>query len=397
MPVTMNVKEKMKPLGARQIDAAMSARIAPLLPAIYAAATDASRWPDAFAQIVRLLGGNSGMIFSHQATPEQQGIWVPYRLADEDLKRYAERYHAFDIWMQRALKLQEAGAFVPGNVMTSDELLPRKEFLASVFYREFLALHDVCDLLASMLHGGSEPDIPLVHVAIHRPKSAPLFGEAEKELLAALIPHLQEATRIGFRLGALEQQVGVTQAAVETLSPALVLLNAQGTVVFANGRAQAILAANDRLRMVAGRLVVEVKQQARLDALLKTSSSQETMLGITRPSGIPNLWLIRVPIPRNGKSVPDARRPAVALMIHDSSVIDKIDLKGFAKVHGLTPAEARVMDLLLEHGAPSLIADELGVTLHTVRCQLRAIREKTGARRQAEMVRMLMSWPRRID
>ncbi len=86
----------------------------------------------------------------------------------------------------------------------------------------------------------------------------------------------------------------------------------------------------------------------------------------------------------------------IALMIHDSGAIDKVDLDGFAKVHGLTPAEARILNLLLEHASLPPIVGELGVSINTVRSQLRAIREKTGARRQAELVKMLMSWPRRM-
>lgn len=384
----------MKSMQFRKHDAGISARIAPLLPAIYEAATNPSRWPEAFGGIVGLLGGHKGLLFSHQATPEQKGIWVTCRITDEDFRPYVEHYHAFDILMQRGFEL---GVFVPGNVLTDNELLPRKEFLDSVFYREFLALHDIHHLCFGILHDGSEPEIPIVHVAIYRPKAMPLYGDAEKAMLTALIPHLREATRIGFRIAALERRAGIMQSAVETLSPALVLLDAQGTVVFTNGRAQMLLTANDRLRVVAGRLVVDGNQQAGLDALLKDTLPQETMLGIASLLGKPSLWLIRVPMPLGGNTPPDARRPTIALMIHDSAAVDTIDLKGFSKVHGLTPAEARIMRLLLEHAALPPISQALGVSSHTVRSQLRTIREKTGARRQAELVRMLMSWPRRQD
>jgi len=379
-------------MPVRQNDTATPAQIAPLVPAIYEAATNPALWTEAFAPIVHLLGGHKGLLFSHQATPEQKGIWVPYRISEEDFRPYVERYHAFDIWMQRG---HELGLFVPGNVMVSDDLLPRQEFLDSVFYREHLALHDIHDLCCGILHDGSEPDIPMVHIAIYRAHAKPAFGESEKALLAALIPHLRAATRIGFRTASLERRVGIMQSAVETLSPALVLLDAQGTVVFANGRAQELLTANDRLRVVAGRVVVDGKQQARLDALLKETPPEERILGISSLSGKPNIWLIRVPMPLAGSAPPDARRPTVALMIHDSTAIDRIDLKGFAKVHGLTPAEARLMNLLLEHTSLPPVSRALGISMHTVRSQLRTIRNKTGARRQAELVRMMMSWPRR--
>ena len=383
----------MKPAQMQQNGPTITAQIAPLLPAIYAAATNPARCPEAFAPIVHLLGGHKGLLFSNQATPEQQGIWVPYRIPEEEFRPYVERYHAFDVWMQRG---HELGAFVPGNVVSSDDLLPRKEFLASVFYREFLALSDIHDLCCGILHDGSEPDIPIVHISIYRSHVRPVFGETEKALLAALIPHLREATRIGFRNGALERRAGMMQCAVDTLSPPLLLLDKQGKVVFANERAQDFLESNDTLKVVDGRLTVASGQQAKLDALLKDHRTEETLLGITRPSDKGNLWLIRVPMPLEGNVPPDARRPAVALMIHDSTAIDQIDLEGFAKVHGLSRAEARIMNLLLEHASLPPIAQALDVTLHTVRAQLRAIREKTGAHRQAELIRMLMSWPKRM-
>ena len=387
-------EQRQAPMEDRRKVAVSAARIAPLLPPIYEAATDPSKWQVAFAGVVHALGGNSGLIFSHQATPGQHGIWVPYQCSDEGLRRYAERYHAFDIWMQRAHLL---GAFVPGNVVTGDDLLPRKEFLASVFYREHLSRYDIHDICAGVLHDGSEPDIPLVNVSIYRPLASPIFGETDKALLAALIPHLREATRIGFRTATLERRAGILHSALETISPALVLLDAQGRVVFTNGRAQKLLTANDRLRVVDGRLVVERRQQARLDALLEESSTEETMLGISRPAGKPSLWLIRVPMLLEGSDPPDARRPTIALMIHDSQATDTIDVKGFAKVHGLTPAEARLIGLLLENTSLPSVSKHLGVGIHTVRSQLSAIRLKTGARRQAELMRMLMSWPHRLD
>jgi DNA-binding CsgD family transcriptional regulator/PAS domain-containing protein len=378
-----------------QNDPAIAAQIALLLPAIYAAATNPSRWLDAFAPIVQLLGGHKGLVFSHQATPNQQGIWVHYQISNEDFRPYVEHYHAYDIWMQRA---HENGIFVQGRVFTGDDLLPRKEFLDSVFYREFLALHDIYDVCGGTLHDGSEAGIPRVHVAVYRPETTPTFSTQEKVLLAALIPHLRESIRISFQLGSLERRASIMQTAVETISPALMLLDAQGKVVFTNRRAQAFLTANDNLKIMADTLVVEGRQQqARLDALLKISPAQETLLGIPHSSGKHNLWLIRVPMLPGGDAPPDARRPTIALMLHDSEATNTIDMKGFAKVHNLTPSESRVLSLLLEHVSLPPIALALGITMHTVRSQLRTIREKTGAKRQAELVRMLMSWPRRIE
>lgn len=384
---------KRKEAKAALSDAKTDSRISSVLPVIYEAATNHSRWSDALAQIVRLLGGNSGLIFSHQATPEKQGLWVPYQCSEEAMKHYAEHYYRHDIWMQRG---HELGVFWPGNVITSDDLVPRQEFLSSIFFREFLSKQDIHDLCCGVLHDGSELDIPTVHIAAYRSLSMPVFSETEKTLLHALIPHLQAATRIGFRLGAAEQRERVMSTIAEIIAPPLILLNSQSQVLFANDAAKTLLKASKMLHIEAGRLVSEIRHQTKLDALLGNASQEEGALGLPHPSRAHKLWLIREPIAQAKDAPPDARRPAMALLIHDPLQTGEIDFKSFAKANDLTRAETRLARLLLEHGQLPPIAEELGLSVHTIRTQLRAICEKTGAERQTKLVKMLMSWPIRI-
>ena len=59
------------------------------------------------------------------------------------------------------------------------------------------------------------------------------------------------------------------------------------------------------------------------------------------------------------------------------------------QAYGLTPAEARLAILILEGHSPGDAAASLQVRIATVRTQLSAILKKTGARKQAELVRRL--------
>ena len=58
--------------------------------------------------------------------------------------------------------------------------------------------------------------------------------------------------------------------------------------------------------------------------------------------------------------------------------------------YGLTPAECRVTMLLLDGKAPKEIAGEAGVTIDTVRSQIRSIFGKTGVNRQSDLIRILL-------
>ena len=59
-------------------------------------------------------------------------------------------------------------------------------------------------------------------------------------------------------------------------------------------------------------------------------------------------------------------------------------------LYGLTPAEARLTCLLPWCSGLAELAEELGVTRSTAQTQLAAVFRKTGTRRQADLVRLLV-------
>lgn len=379
-------------MANKNIDGPAAVRAAGLLPLVYAAARDSTQWPVALQAVAGLLDASQGLIFSHQATPEQRGLWVSFGASPEAMQRYVEHYHAHDIWMQRGHALN---LWLPGRVVVGKDLLPDKAFLDSVFYREFLAPQDIRDLCAGVLHDGCEPGIPRVNIAVYRPHAKPRFNDADKTLLATLLPHLREAVCIGFRLAEMEQALRIARATADTLLPALVLTDGTGHVVFANQPANALFAAADGLRLNEGLLkLASVRLQSKLDKLLRQNEAQDTALQVPRPSGRPAYWLIQVDLPATGESPPDARRPSRALLIHDPTAQDA-NPEDFAVLHGLTPAEARLLDALLLNSTLPEAARHLGVSINTVRSQLRSVLDKCGARRQVELMRMVVSWPRR--
>jgi DNA-binding CsgD family transcriptional regulator len=60
-------------------------------------------------------------------------------------------------------------------------------------------------------------------------------------------------------------------------------------------------------------------------------------------------------------------------------------------IYAITPAEARVVLALARGATLREIADELGTSIATVRTQVKSSLEKTGTRRQAELVALVHS------
>jgi DNA-binding CsgD family transcriptional regulator len=82
-----------------------------------------------------------------------------------------------------------------------------------------------------------------------------------------------------------------------------------------------------------------------------------------------------------------------ALVLGKSSVCEDLSLQCFARSHGLTPAETRVLAALGAGAKPTEIACEQGVKLSTVRTQIGAIRDKVGVQSITALLRLVASLP----
>jgi DNA-binding CsgD family transcriptional regulator len=98
----------------------------------------------------------------------------------------------------------------------------------------------------------------------------------------------------------------------------------------------------------------------------------------------------------------ESRRPAAmvpvepgvaALMLGKDHVCETLSVECFARSHGLTAAETRVLAALGRGQRPAVIARDQGVKLSTVRTQIGSIREKTGAESITDLVRLVAALP----
>ena len=85
--------------------------------------------------------------------------------------------------------------------------------------------------------------------------------------------------------------------------------------------------------------------------------------------------------------------PAALLLLGKSRVCQPLSLQWFARSHGLTHAETRVLEELCEGREPKEVADRFGVGLATVRTQIGSIRAKTGAGGIRDLVQQLAVLP----
>jgi DNA-binding CsgD family transcriptional regulator len=65
-------------------------------------------------------------------------------------------------------------------------------------------------------------------------------------------------------------------------------------------------------------------------------------------------------------------------------------IEAIARQYKLTPSELRVLRAVIEIGGVPAIADALGIKPATVRSHLHHVFEKTGAKRQVDLVKLVV-------
>jgi DNA-binding CsgD family transcriptional regulator len=169
----------------------------------------------------------------------------------------------------------------------------------------------------------------------------------------------------------------------------MLLLLDDARVAYANAVARDELAGDHPLRLQDGLLVATQPADATaLRGALHAAARRcaQSLLTLGGPSG-PRVSVSVVPMGEPGEL------PATLLVLGKRQACEMLSREAFARHHGLTMAEARVLDRLCDGERPSAIAERLGVKLTTVRTQIGSIRAKTGARDIGQIVQLVSRLP----
>ncbi|MGK9167248.1 helix-turn-helix transcriptional regulator [Inquilinus limosus] len=181
-------------------------------------------------------------------------------------------------------------------------------------------------------------------------------------------------------------------AALDRLAHGMALVAPGGRVLFLNRAAAEIVAARDGLAIGAGRVLRAAlsAEDAALQRLISPAAGGAGgCLAVSRPSGARPYAVQAAPL---GSALrPADRAPAPAmLLILDPDAGPEPSPATLQRLYGLTTAEARVALLSLRGAGLRPIAEELSVSVSTVRIHLQRVFEKTGTHRQAALVRLLL-------
>jgi DNA-binding CsgD family transcriptional regulator len=186
---------------------------------------------------------------------------------------------------------------------------------------------------------------------------------------------------------------------LDSLTLAVILLSPSGRVVTMNRAAEQLLAEDGSLQAGPDGLLAErAAESARLKQLVAeaTDGSPNAALGlsgvltVSRRNDSPLQLLVS---PVRGFDL-DEKNPVRAIVFAgDPAQGGRPTNETLQILFGLTPAECRLAMLLSDGHSITEITEMVGVSRNTVKSQLSSIYGKTGASRQAQLVRLLLQLP----
>ena len=281
---------------------------------------------------------------------------------NEMLESFSTYYHSKNVWAA------QESAMPPGKAVTSSMLFPDSELPKTEYYGDWLRPQDIFYAVGGVLHQDAVSQIKFSFV---RSQSEGAYSAEDVELTDALMPHVRVALEMQERMLYLESLAAAGLEALEGLQVGVFFLDAAGGLCFANGTGQAQLRRQHPLKLQGRRLVSDDPDVA--NAIARTPGMGEVRSRLAKAS------VAVVHPPEMLRS--SARVQKVVFVGEHAS-----DGRQFADAHGFTDAERQVFLLLLEGQGLREIGIRRGSSYHTVRSQIAAILQKTGARSQRELL-----------
>ncbi|MGX7873783.1 helix-turn-helix transcriptional regulator [Mesorhizobium sp. ORM6] len=222
-----------------------------------------------------------------------------------------------------------------------------------------------------------------------------VISAEDQRFLALLSPHLRRASLIGDLLDQTRVTANLYRQALDHLAVPVVLTGANGAILHANGAAERMFSAQGPILSRNGLLQVQNPAVARAlpDAIANAASADATLgargigLPISAPGQPPAVAYV---LPLTEGTARAVFRPAcAAVFVSTTTSASPLPEAVLTTLFDLTPAEARVLLRIGSGLSASKSALSLGIGENTLKTHLNRIFAKTGARRQADLVKLV--------
>ncbi len=369
-------------------------RLQTLISEIYNSALEPARWSATLANLANAFGGNAVAFSGKDFRENCPTFIIQTGFCDEIVKLYTEHYVKGDLRFA-------VGQHLPaGSIIHEQMFITEAEIDRSEYYQEFLAPFDFRYHAGAVLENSSDV---VAAVTLQRSSRAGAFASEDIKRFSLLLPHFQRALLIQQRLETLQRREQMLIEVLDRLPTGVMILDGHTKPVVMNRAAESIIAYGDGLRSGPdGLAACRPRETAALRKLVSDALASVTGRGtvaghslhLSRPSGKRPLIAWVVPSGSALMLELTLAGPHVLLFVADPETRPQVALApAFIRFYGLTPTEARLLQVLVNGATPENAQVEFGISMATVRKHLQTIFGKAGVNRQTDLVRLVLSSP----
>ncbi len=358
---------------------------------IYDAALDPSLWADVVGKAGHFVGGPAAAIFSKSPIAGTGNVYYESGIDPHYSELYFEKY----------VKLDPAttGHYFAdiGQPISTADLMPYDEFLETQFYREWAKPQGLVDFLSAVLDK-SVTSAALFGVFRHE-RDGVVDADARRRM-SLIVPHIRRAVLVGRLIDLRSAEAATFADTLDGLSAGICLVDIFGRIVHANAACHALLDAGDLFFAAGGRLVAQDAEiDEALQKLFAAAGDGDVAIGtqgIALPlSGQDGARCVAhvLPLTSGARRQTGAAYTAVAaVFIRKVALETSSPPEVIARTYKLTPTELRVLLAIVEVGGVPEVAVTLGVAETTIKTHLGRLFVKTGAARQADLVKIVAGY-----
>ncbi|MFI5399454.1 MAG: helix-turn-helix transcriptional regulator [SAR324 cluster bacterium] len=359
---------------------------------IYDAALAPELWPAVLKEAAELVQAPAGVL-AYQDLERAELGWVQTNGRDRSCwKSYNEYYGAISPYVGMMKQWRERS-------YATQEVMPDADLVRTEYYNDWLMPQDI------HYHAGAvvlRTDQAAAFVEFQLSKARGPFTQEARTIIDLLAPHFRRAIGVGLKLGAAAVERASALSALDKLKYGVILLDERGRVAHLNAAAERWVRAGLGLAATPrGLRAFHPEEDGRLRRLIagsigapgsKTPSVGGSVTLHSRGAAAP-LHITVSPLRAEGSGFGLAASSIRAVAFLSDGAPSASVSGALRTIYGLTPAETRVAEALLEGDGPASIADRFEVSRETVRTQTKSIYGKTGVNSQGRFIQLALTHP----
>lgn len=367
-------------------------RVSNLIGDIYDASLDPDRWTHALEKTCQFVGGCAASLLSHESVARRGQFYFSWGDDPVYTKLYVEKYVKINPLIVPTIVSTRAG-----EITSALDLIPQEEYFASLFYKEWARPQGYLDTVHAVIDKSSTS---YAAVAVARHERDGMTDAGARNRMSLLLPHFRRAVAISKVIDLHKVEAAALADTLDGLADAMFLVDGSSRIVHANIAGHALLAQGSMIRATTGKLIVlDTQADQALHEIFANANAGDMAVG-TKGIALPlstrdGARYVAHVLPLTAgerKKASTAYSAVAAVFIRKATFAQPHPLNIIASTFKLTPAEMRVMMMIVEIGGVPDVASVLGVSETTVKTHLQHIFSKTGTTRQADLVKLVASY-----